>query len=57
MNLSEKDKQIAEHIMRYCEEVKMALSTFGANNTIFNKKRLIRSGFYDLALAYQSLHF
>ena len=39
MNLSEKDKQIAEHIMRYCEEVKMALSTFGANNTIFMQKK------------------
>ena len=43
MNLSEKDKQILEHIVRYCGEVRMALLTFGDKIATFEQNPVFRN--------------
>ena len=36
MKLENKDKQILEHIVRYCQEVQMAVNRFGRDEKIFS---------------------
>ena len=36
MKLESKDKQILEHVVRYCKEVQMAVNRFGRDENIFS---------------------
>ena len=39
----ERDSVIIEHILRYCEEVELAISRFGRNQEIFEKDPVYRN--------------